>query len=210
MSVDTVPSSPWSVDDLLDGDPLTDPGGGELRMVWSQLHHHLYVNTPNVVEAFCTVVRRRPQTPAKLVALHAADQATGRLAELVDELLANELLLYAHYRGSKLVAAAITSWWPHLDQRQRRAVVDHVEAANVVSPSFADLRGLISRRSQPRTGLQTSNVVSANSEDHEIAKLKDRPRGPRSPRSSRRSPCPSRWRQCRNGLIKPVFRGTGS
>jgi hypothetical protein len=144
MSADTVPSSRWSVDDLLDSDPLTDPGSGELRMVWSQLHHHLYVNTPNVVEAFCALVRRKPQTPAKLVALHAVDQATGLLAELVDELLVNDLLLYAHYRGSKLVAAAISSRWPHLDHSQRRSVVGHVEAAEVVSPSFADLRGLIS------------------------------------------------------------------
>jgi hypothetical protein len=142
MSSDTVPSSQWTVDELLDSDPLTDPGG-ELRMVWSQLHHHLYVNTPSVVDAFCTLVRRRPQTPAKLVALHAVEQATGRLAQLVDEILVNDLLLYAHYRGSKLVASAIKSRWPHLDRAQRRAVVSHVEAADVVSPSFADLRGLI-------------------------------------------------------------------
>lgn len=131
----------WTVDDLLDGDPLRTPR--QLSMVWTQLHHHLFVNDAGVVKAFCAVVTREQKTPAKLVALHLASTATGELAQLIDDLLIEDRLLYAHYRGSKLVALAIQSRWRHLDETQRASVIANIEASDMASPSFADMRALI-------------------------------------------------------------------
>lgn len=134
---------PWSVDDLLDDDPLGRPGGGVLSIVWTHLHQHLHDGNVHVSAAFCAAVRRERRTAAMLVAMHVAPVATGELAALVDELLATKPLLYAHYRGSKLVATAIEARWEQLDERHRTAVVANIEAVDVASPSFAEMRALI-------------------------------------------------------------------
>ena len=135
--------APWTVDDLLDGDPLTH-GHGPLEMVWMQLHSELHDNDERVVNAFCEAVRRRPRViGAKLVVLHLADQATGALAELLDELLVSDRVLYAHYRGSELVANALRARWAALDEPDRSAVIANIKFCEVANPSYARTRSLI-------------------------------------------------------------------
>jgi len=136
-------AAPWTVDDLLDGDPLIH-GHGPLEHVWRQLHAHLTAGHADVVAAFCDIVRRRPSViGARLVALHLAQDASGPLAELVDELLVSDRRLYAHHRGSKLVSDAIQARWTVLDARQRAAVMESIEYCENASPSFAYTRSLI-------------------------------------------------------------------
>lgn len=132
----------WTMDDLLDSDPLEE-GHGPLRIVWTQLHTYLHDANKEVVQAFCVVLRRKPRTPAKLVALHLAHRASGPLAELVDELLVSDPLLYAHNRGSELVAEAIRARWPSLDPDERKAVIANIKYCDQASLSFAHTRSLI-------------------------------------------------------------------
>lgn len=143
MSEQSPLTAPWTSDDLLSHDPLRSHNPRELSIVWTQLHHHLYVNNERVVAAFCAVVRREQSTAAKMVALRLAGNATGALAMLIDELVVEDRLLYAHYRGSKLIAVAISARWGLLDANQRAAVMSNIEASHAVSPTFADARALI-------------------------------------------------------------------
>ncbi len=128
---------PWSVDDLLDYDPLTDPSG-EISIVWTDLHHHLHENEPRVVAAFCAAARQPNRTAARLVALHLAAEATGELGKLIDELVVVDRLLYAHQTGSKLMSTALAARWSHLDVAQRAAVIANIEATDAGARSFAD------------------------------------------------------------------------
>ncbi len=112
-------------------------------MVWIEVHLRLLKKDEAVTTAFCEAVRRRSQTAAKLVALHLAREASEQLATLVDELLVSDLLLYAHHRGTRLAASAIEARWAQLDADQRKAVLENIASADVVSPSYADMRSLI-------------------------------------------------------------------
>jgi hypothetical protein len=145
---DTELTFPWSVDDLLDDDPLTGPSGA-ISTMWTNLHHHLHNNEPRVVAAFCAAARQPDRTTAKLVALHLASVATGEMGRLIDELITADRLLYAHYRGSKLMATALTARWSHLDAAQRAMAISHIEATDIGRPSFANTPALIAAIPKP-------------------------------------------------------------
>src|SRR5262245_19267470 len=130
---DTERMLPWSVDDLLDDDPLTDPSGA-ISFVWTDLHYHLHENEPRIVAAFCAAARQPKRTVARLVALHLAAEATGELEKLIDELVIADRLLYAHHKGSKLMATALAARWKHFDTAQRAAVIANIEATYSGAP----------------------------------------------------------------------------
>lgn len=153
--------APWTVDELLDGDPLTH-GHGPLEMVWMQLHAYLHDRDEHVVRAFCETVRRRPGViGARLVVLHLADEASGPLAELLDELLVSDRLLYAHSRGTELVASALRVRWSALDDSQRSAVLSNIKFCELASPSFARTRTLIAAIPESERGHELQELLAS-------------------------------------------------